>query len=56
MFIDTHSHVNFSAFREDADEVIRRSLDNDTWMILVGSELKTSNRALDYANKYQRGV
>ena len=56
MFIDTHSHVDFKDFKEDADEVIRRALDNDTWMILVGSEYKTSNRALHYANKYQRGV
>lgn len=56
MFIDTHAHVNFNAFKDDAEEVIRRSLDNDTWMILVGSEYKTSNRALHFANKYQRGV
>lgn len=56
MFIDTHAHVNFAAFKDDADEVIRRSLDSNTWMILVGSELKTSNRALNYANKYERGV
>jgi len=56
MFIDTHSHVNFKDFKDDADEVIRRSLDNDTWMILVGSESKTSNRALSYANKYEKGV
>lgn len=56
MFIDTHAHVNFKDFKDDADEVIRRSLDNDTWMILVGSESKTSNRALSYANKYQKGV
>jgi len=25
-------------------------------MVLVGAELKTSNRALDYANKYEKGV
>lgn len=56
MFIDTHAHVNFIAFKDDADEVIRRALANDTWMILVGSELKTSNRALNYANKYEKGV
>jgi len=56
MFIDTHAHVNFNAFRDDAEEVIRRSLDNETWMILVGAEFKTSNRALHYANKYERGV
>jgi len=56
MFIDTHAHVNFAAFKNDADEVIRRSLAGNTWMVLVGSELKTSGRALDYANKYEKGV
>ncbi|QQG52553.1 MAG: TatD family hydrolase [Candidatus Falkowbacteria bacterium] len=56
MIIDTHAHVNFAAFRDDADAVIRRSLDNETWMVLVGSEFKTSNRALNYANKYEKGV
>jgi len=56
MFIDTHAHVNFNAFKDDADEVIRRSLDSSTWMILVGTDLKTSNKALSFANKYERGV
>lgn len=56
MFIDTHSHVNFSDFKEDADSVIRRALDNDIWMVIVGSEYKTSGRALTYANKYEKGV
>lgn len=56
MLIDTHAHVNFSAFKADADEVIRRSLAGETWMILVGSEIKTSKRALEFANKYEKGV
>ncbi|MBI2459219.1 MAG: TatD family hydrolase [Parcubacteria group bacterium] len=56
MLIDTHAHVNFSAFKNDGDEVIRRSLAADTWMILVGAEAKTSKRALEYANKYEKGV
>ena len=56
MLIDTHAHVNFSAFKDDADEVIRRALAADTLMILVGSETKTSKRALEYANKYEKGV
>jgi TatD DNase family protein len=56
MFIDTHAHVNFAAFKDDADSVIRYALDNSVWMILVGSEFKTSNRALNYANRYDRGV
>ena len=56
MFIDTHAHVNFRAFKNDADEVIKRALENDTWMILVGSEYRTSRRAIDYANKFEKGV
>ena len=32
------------------------SLNNDTGMILVGTDYKTSKRALDLANKYERGV
>lgn len=56
MFIDTHAHVNFNNFKDDADEVIRRSLANNTWMILVGAEYKTSKRALEFANRYERGV
>lgn len=56
MLIDTHAHVNFNAFKDDADEVIRRSLAEQTWMVLVGTEIKTSNRALNFANKYDRGV
>lgn len=55
-FFDTHAHVNFKDFKDDADEVIRRSLDNNTWLVLVGAEYKTSNRALNYANKYESGV
>jgi len=56
MLIDTHAHVNFAAFKDDADEVIRRSLVAETWMVLVGAEIKTSNRALSFANKYEKGV
>ncbi len=56
MFIDTHSHLNFKAFNHDADEVIRRSLASDTWMVVVGTEFKTSRLALDLANKYEKGV
>lgn len=56
MLIDTHAHVNFKYFKEDGDEVIQRSLAKDTWMINVGADYKTSRRALDYANKYEKGI
>ena len=56
MYIDTHSHVNFSAFKDDEREVIQRSLDDDTWMIVVGTDYKTSRKALEIANRYEKGV
>ncbi len=56
MYIDSHAHVNFKAFKDDADDVIKRSLEENTWMILVGSDYKTSKRALELANKYEKGV
>jgi TatD DNase family protein len=54
--IDTHSHVNFKKFSDDADQVILNSLNNETGMIVVGADYKTSKRALDLANKYEKGV
>lgn len=56
MLIDTHAHINFRDFKDDADEVIQRSLQNNIWIILVGSEYKTSKRAVNYADKYKQGV
>lgn len=55
-FIDTHSHLNFQKFDMDADQVIRNSLDEDTGMVIVGTNYKTSKRGLDLANKYEKGV
>lgn len=56
MLIDTHAHLNFNAFKDDSDEVIRRALDNNIWMINVGSQYTTSKRAVEIAEKYEKGV
>lgn len=56
MLIDTHSHINFNAFKDDADEVIKRSLVGGVWMINVGSQYSTSRRAVKIAEKYKEGV
>jgi TatD DNase family protein len=56
MLIDTHAHLNFRAYKNDADEVIQRSLDRGVFMINVGSQYSTSVRALEYAKKYETGV
>lgn len=52
MLIDTHAHLNFNAFKHDFDEVIKRSLAKDIWMINVGSDYETSKKAKEIAEKY----
>jgi len=56
MLIDTHAHVNFNAYKDDAAKVIRRSLDGGVFMINVGSQYNTSQRAVEMAAKYESGV
>lgn len=55
-FVDVHAHVQFNAYAEDRDEVIKRSLENKTWMINVGTNLKTSRDAVELVEKYPEGV
>ena len=55
-YIDIHSHVNFTAFDEDRDEVIKRALENETWVINVGTQINTSRKAIELANQYKEGV
>lgn len=56
MLIDTHSHLNFSAYSNDRDSVIQRALENNTNFIIVGSQITTSERAVKIANRYDKGV
>lgn len=55
-FIDAHTHVQFHAFRDDVDAVIRRALDARTWMVNVGTQRDTSAKAVEIANKFPEGV
>ncbi len=54
--IDSHTHTNFNIFKNDGTEVIRRCLANDIWLINVGSQYSTSERAFNIAIKYPQGV
>ncbi|MBI4363260.1 MAG: TatD family hydrolase [Candidatus Doudnabacteria bacterium] len=56
MLFDTHTHVNFAAFKDDRDEVIKRALAENTWLINVGTQADTSKTAVDLAAKYPEGV
>lgn len=51
-FIDTHCHVHFQAYREDMDDIIRRSLDAGVGMITVGTQSTTSKNGIALAEQY----
>ncbi|MFA6603552.1 MAG: TatD family hydrolase [Patescibacteria group bacterium] len=50
--IDAHCHVNFNAYQDDAEAVIRRSLEQGIGLITVGTQRDTSAAAVDLAEKY----
>jgi len=51
-FIDTHGHVNFNAFKDDGEEVVKRTLAAGVGIIMPGSQIDTSKRAVYYAEKF----
>lgn len=53
MIIDTHSHLNFNAYKDDLEEVLKRTAESDIQVINVGSQYETSKRAVEIAEKYQ---
>lgn len=56
MIIDTHSHLNFNAFKDDLDEVVKRTQKENIWVINVGTKYETSSKAIELAEKYKEGV
>jgi TatD DNase family protein len=52
--IDVHCHLNFNAFKDDYDEVIKSaSASGVTKIINVGTKLDTSQKALELAQMYE---
>ncbi len=55
-YIDIHAHVNFNAYSEDREAVIKRALDENVWVINVGTQVDTSKKAVEMAYQYEKGV
>ena len=56
MLIDTHAHLNFTEYNNDREEVIQRSLDNDTLMINIGTNYESSKEVIKIAEEYEKGI
>ena len=54
--IDTHSHIQFSAYEGEGDKVIKRALDEDIWVVNVGTQKDTSWAGVVMAEGYKEGV
>ena len=52
MLFDSHAHAHFNAYKNDSDEVIQRALDKGVQMVLVGTQIDTSRKAIVTAEKY----
>lgn len=55
-YIDTHAHVNLSAFKDDWREVIDRARAEGVAHINIGTQFDTSKRAVELAEQYAGGV
>jgi TatD DNase family protein len=51
--IDVHAHLNFAAFDEDRDLVIKRTLAEGVWCVNVGTQAATARQAIEIARKYE---
>lgn len=56
MLIDTHAHVQFSGFKDEADVVMQRALDAGMVVVNVGSQIDTSTEAVKMLEKYPERV
>lgn len=52
MLIDTHCHIQFNAYKDDADAVIKNCVERDIIMNAVGTQIDTSRKAVEFAEKY----
>ena len=54
--IDTHTHVNLRAFKDDAPETIQRALDAGVAVVNVGTQIDTSREAVEMLKKFPNDV
>ncbi|MFA5124354.1 MAG: TatD family hydrolase [Patescibacteria group bacterium] len=56
MLVDSHCHLNFISFRDDATKVAADFLSSNYALLNVGAQYSTSERAINLAEKFPRGV
>lgn len=52
MFVDSHCHVHFRAYKDEQDALIQKTLESGVFMVTVGTDRVTSQEAILCAEKY----
>lgn len=52
MLFDTHCHIQFKAYADDRDEVIKKCQEKGVILNVVGTQQKMSKKAVELAEKY----
>ncbi len=52
-YIDIHCHLNFPEYDSDRDGVISRAQEEEVGMIIVGTDLESSKKAIEIAERYE---
>ena len=50
---DTHCHLQFNAYKEDAEEVYKKCQEKGVTLNIVGSQIDTSIRAVEFAESHE---
>lgn len=53
MFVDSHCHVHFRAYKDEQDALIKKTLESGVFMVTVGTDRVTSQEAILCAEKYE---
>lgn len=53
MLFDTHTHIQFEAYKEDREDVLKRSLEKGMMLNMVGTQKDTSRMAVKLAETYE---
>ncbi len=54
MYVDTHAHLNFKAFKKDLEEVIDRAKKSGIEKIIIpGAKINSSKRAVEISQNYE---
>ena len=56
MLLDSHAHLNFTEYQDSLDDVVQRTFASKTWVITVGSTYDSSQKAIQVAQKFGKGI